>query len=564
MAGNYFAEKNHYRILVGFVVIWMGINFLQSAFTGLYPDEAYYWVYSKKMQWGYFDHPPMVALLVKLGELFDHNSLCTRLGTVLLSGGAVYFLFKALPGHIANVPVYIIAFLSVILFHVYGFVATPDAALFFFTALYFYAYRLYLQKQSLLHTLFLALGIVGLLYSKYHGILPVFFTFLSNPKLILKPSAWLVVLLVTILFLPHLYWQYINDWPTFRYHLSERVASRYRISKTTNYILGQLAVWGPLTAIPVFYRFFKMGKQELYIKAHQFTFWGVLLFFLLSSFNSSIEPHWTLVGGVSFIVLVLQVLNASGEGFKKLFIKLAAVNIFLVMVIRILLVVPHSPIARSNNLKPLFYGKSWADSIYKYAGNTPVVFIDSYGLPAMYQYYHPDVFTSGFNTINYRKNHYSISADEPNLHNKKVYLYTGTKMDTADIFVTNQYANTFLHVIDSFQAVNALKIKWRNLIKNIKAGETVNAAITIKNEKDFAVLTKNLALAYTFFKTRREKETSEKVLILKNGMQPGEVLNTNIELQLPRQPGKYRLVFSIVSPPFEGTLASNYFTVLVE
>jgi hypothetical protein len=112
------------------------------------------------------------------------------------------------------------------------------------------------------------------------------------------------VLVAFILFSPHIYWQYEHDWPTIRYHLSERVASNYRISKTTNYLLGQLLVWGPLTTIPVFYRLLKMGRQDLYMRAHQFNFWGVLAFFLLSSFNSSIEPHWTLVAGVSFIVLL--------------------------------------------------------------------------------------------------------------------------------------------------------------------------------------------------------------------------------------------------------------------
>lgn len=561
---NDFAKRNNYKLLFGFVMVWMLINWLQAIFTGVYPDEAYYWVYSKQLQWGYFDHPPLVALVVKFGELFGHNSLCTRLGTVLLSGGAVYFLFKALPDEIANTKAYIISFLSVTLFHVYGFVATPDAALFFFTALYFYAYRLYLQKQGIAHTLFLALSIVGLLYSKYHGILPVFFTFLSNPRLVFKPSAWVVLLVVIIVFAPHIYWQYVHDWPTMRYHLTERVASNYRISKTTNYILGQLLVWGPLTAIPVLYRLLKMRKQELYIKAHQYSFWGVLLFFFLSSFNSSIEPHWTLVAGVSFIVLLQQLLHAVNPKFKKLFIQLAFINVLLSVIIRLLLVLPNSPIARSNNLKPLFYGKGWADSIYKYAGGTPVLFTDSYSLPALYQYYHPYAATTSFNTINYRKNHYSISDDEAGLHNKKVYFSTGTKIDSADVFVANHYANTFLHALDSFKAVNALKIVWTNVIKNGSPGQEFSAFLAITNKKNYEIETNDLSVTYTFFKTRKDRHTSDKIALGKSNFSAGFKKNFKIALRLPQQRGKYRLVYSIVSPPFEGTLASNFFTVVVE
>ncbi len=30
----------------------------------LAPDEAYYWTWSRHLQWGYYDHPPMVGFLI--------------------------------------------------------------------------------------------------------------------------------------------------------------------------------------------------------------------------------------------------------------------------------------------------------------------------------------------------------------------------------------------------------------------------------------------------------------------------------------------------------------------
>ena len=559
-----FFEKNNLELLGGFILLWMIINILQSLFTGLYPDEAYYWVYSRKLQWGYFDHPPLVALSVKLGELFGHNSLCTRLGTVILSAGSVFFLFKALPEEIADTRIYIISFLSIILFHIYGFVATPDAALFFFTTLFFYAYRLFLQKQNFRHTLFLAISIAGLLYSKYHGILPLFFTFLSNPRLIFRRSAWLVVLLSAILFFPHLYWQSLNGWPTIRYHLSDRVASVYRISKTTNYILSQLVVWGPLTAIPVFYRFFKMGRHGAYLKAHQFCFWGVLLFFLLSSFTSAIEPHWTLVAGVSFIVLLMQVLHKSNPKFIKLFTQLAFVNIMLALMLRIVLILPNSPMAKSANLRPLFYGKAWSDSVYKYVKNTPVVFIDSYVLPSLYQYYHPGVSTTSFNTIIYRKNHFSISDNELMMNNKKVYAEVGSKIDSSDLFITSAYTNTYLHLVDSFKAVNSLRIKWKNIVKQARPGEKINVLLSVNNTSTETIAGNGLGINYTFFKTRKERITSTTMLLNEKQFEQGIEKSLSLLLQLPEKKGKYRLIFSIAYPPFMGTLASNYFVINVQ
>ena len=77
-----FFQKNH-RIL--FYCSWIVLGFIQSRFTELLDDEAYYWVYSKFLDWGYFDHPPMVALLIKMGYSIFHNELGVRLFFLLLN-----------------------------------------------------------------------------------------------------------------------------------------------------------------------------------------------------------------------------------------------------------------------------------------------------------------------------------------------------------------------------------------------------------------------------------------------------------------------------------------------
>jgi len=229
-----------------------------------------------------------------------------------------------------------------------------------------------------------------------------------------------------------------------------------------------------------------------------------------------------------------------------------------------MLVIPQSPVARSNNLKPLFYGKSWADSIYKYANTTPVIFTDSYGSPALYQYYHPEVSTTSFNTINYRRNHYSISNDEGYLNDKKVYLSTWKKLDSADIFIKNFYANTYLHLIDSFKAVNSLRIEWPKVIEHGSRGEQIKTTITLINKTGYAIEGKGLYITYTFFKTRKERVTSEKLSLNEKSLDPGYKRNIEVLLKLPKQSGKYKLLFSIVSPPFDGTLASKFFTMEIK
>jgi len=53
-------------------------------------DEAYYWSYSQRLDWGYLDHPPMIAVLIKLGSSLFGGELGVRIVPILLSVSSVY------------------------------------------------------------------------------------------------------------------------------------------------------------------------------------------------------------------------------------------------------------------------------------------------------------------------------------------------------------------------------------------------------------------------------------------------------------------------------------------
>jgi hypothetical protein len=558
--------------LLLFILGWLSLNLVQAALMGIDGDEAYYWLYTQELQWGYFDHPPLVALSIKCGELFGHGPLYTRLVTVLLSAGTLYFGFRLLPQSLQHVRLYLLSFASVVLFHVYSFIATPDAALLFFTTLFFYGYKKYLEKETLAHIVLLAFSITGLLYSKYHGVLPLFFVALSYPKLILKPSAWAVVLLVVLLFSPHLWWQYTHDWPTFWYHLSERIGSAYRFSKTSDYITGQLFIWGPLTTIPALYFILKNKKKYgLYERAHRFTFWGVLLFFLASSFRSTIEPHWTLVAGPSFVVLLHCVLINASEKRKKIFKVLLGINVLLIVLLRTLFLIPGSPVKRIKAFEVFFYAKPWADTMRNVAAGRPVVFVDSYKLPALYQYYNPGIATWDYNTVRYRKTQFNLYTDSF-LNHKNVVLASKypltkdnfTETSSAQVFKT-PYIDLYLHPLDSFKAVNSLQLRWTAPATALRKGEKPNVVVLLHNAGTSTVAAEGLYINYSFIKTRNEQHIPPSRFLLPETLPPpGAKKQLNITLDPPAQRGTYKLVFSIVQPPLDGTIASPYYKVAIE
>src|SRR5690348_10506331 len=89
-----FLRKHHLAV---FFVAWFLLNLFQAAFTELLDDEAYYWMYSKFIDWGYYDHPPMIALLIKAGYAMFANELGVRLFIVTLNTLTMFIIYRLLP-----------------------------------------------------------------------------------------------------------------------------------------------------------------------------------------------------------------------------------------------------------------------------------------------------------------------------------------------------------------------------------------------------------------------------------------------------------------------------------
>src|SRR5437764_9525740 len=89
-----FCRKNRRLIFYG---SWFFLNLVQARMTGLFEDEAYYWVYSKFPAWGYFDHPPMIAFFIRAGYFLFKNELGVRLLVVVAGTGLLLIIEEMLP-----------------------------------------------------------------------------------------------------------------------------------------------------------------------------------------------------------------------------------------------------------------------------------------------------------------------------------------------------------------------------------------------------------------------------------------------------------------------------------
>ena len=85
------------------VALWLGIwwvcNVAQAGLAQLANDEAYYHLFAERLAWGYFDHPPVTALLVWLGERLFGGELGVRFFFTVLQPLYLWILCTYSPRH---------------------------------------------------------------------------------------------------------------------------------------------------------------------------------------------------------------------------------------------------------------------------------------------------------------------------------------------------------------------------------------------------------------------------------------------------------------------------------
>ena len=406
--------QRHHRIL--FYSSWLVLALTQSASTELIADEAYYWVYSKFPAWGYFDHPPMIAVLIKTGYSLFHNELGVRLICAFLSTFTI-LITEWLTDKKNPFLFYTIA-LSIGILQITGFFAVPDTPLLFLTAAFFYVYRNYLQITNWQNGLLLAIVIALLFYTKYHGLLIVFFTFLSNLKLFTRWQTWLAVVFVLMFYSPHLFWQWQHDWVSFRYHLFESNVSTYRFSYTTDYLIGQLLLSGPLAGFILLPAAIIYRTNNQFERALKFTMAGIYLIFLISSFRGKVELNWPMPALVPLMVLSHQFIIDKASWIKPLRI-VAVVSLLLIIAGRLYLAVDLGP---DNSTKGRFHNnKAWARAVSEKTGDLPVVFNNSYQRASLFWFYSGKP-SHSHNPYWDRRNNYNFWPTERNLLGKKIFL----------------------------------------------------------------------------------------------------------------------------------------------
>ncbi|MBE9077611.1 glycosyltransferase family 39 protein [Romeria aff. gracilis LEGE 07310] len=235
-------------------------------------DEAYYYLYTRHLDWSYFDHPLMVALTSGFGLWLTGmvSPLTLRLGALGLFTGSLYLLYRTgqrLLGESAGRWSLAIASLIPIFFLALGTFAAPDNGLIFFwtavlwvSACEFFPSGPY-RPTARIVLIGLLLGLACL--SKYHGfvfglsLVGFCATSPEHRRALRSPWTALSLLLFGLVLLPLLYWNATHGWISFRFHLSSRfdssLTSTYSLSNLLGVLAAELGYLFPTLGLPLWW-----------------------------------------------------------------------------------------------------------------------------------------------------------------------------------------------------------------------------------------------------------------------------------------------------------------------
>ena len=282
-------------------------------------DEAHYALYAQHLAWSYFDHPPLVGWiqwpLVSLTSSEGLIRIVPELLWVLscllvyqvtleihhfIQGRNAGYLTSSLPSANTCGLMAVLAIIAAPMPHVLAIGLLPDTLLAPLSlGLMYMALRWLIQDHFTLGDWIVTgilLGLAGL--SKYTAVFTAFALLLvlisaRRKSFISKIGFWLALAIALIFISPVLYWNWINDWISFKYQIAHGSGGEWLWRRLGAFIGIQIAVFGPLLIMGsfIFLKDCIHATKLSIVSLLGFFFIPFIIFAILSGGGGL--PHWT-------------------------------------------------------------------------------------------------------------------------------------------------------------------------------------------------------------------------------------------------------------------------------
>lgn len=472
------------------VLLWLGVwwiaNLVQAGFTELANDEAYYHMFAERIAWGYFDHPPVTALLVWAGERLFGGELGVRFFFTVLQPLYLWILWRLIRPADAgrrDAALFVVVSAATLMLQLYGFIAVPDGPLMFTTALFLLTFKWFSENRRRAW-LWMGIAMALMAYSKYHGALVVLFALAANPRQLLRPALYSSGAVALLLLVPHLVWQYEHDWASFAYHLSGR-NSVFRPGYVVEFLANMLVVFNPFF-VPLYVQAWRKVKPQTPVgRALKLLPVAFIVFFMLSSLRGYVQPQWVIVSCFG-LVCVLFAYARRHPRTRRYVMRAGGVTVGLIVLARLVMIFNPLGIRFEVFNNPESYAAIAAE-----ADGRPVVFRYGYAVAAKYAFY-----TGGEAycqpNIRYRTHQWQFRDDDSQFIGREVLVECpdGTVSDSTRQVRTLTMANgrSFTWFVDpAFHPVRLVDIAFTGLPGRVAAGETLRLELRIRNPYPYAI-----------------------------------------------------------------------------
>jgi 4-amino-4-deoxy-L-arabinose transferase-like glycosyltransferase len=294
--------RNTSLLIVSLVLL----RLLAAAWTPLTFDEAYYWMWSKHLAAGYYDHPPMVALVIRLGTtIAGDTEFGVRVASILLAlpmSFAVYRSAEILFGG-ARVAATAVILLNVTLMAAVGtLIVTPDAPTLVAASFVLLFCAKVLQTGRGAWWLAVGLAVGAAMLSKYTALFfgPAILIWLASVPAMRRwfasPWPYLGGLVALAVVTPVILWNRDHQWVSFIKQIGRARIEDFRPSFIAELIPTQVAFATPLVFI-----LGAMGLHALMTRRTGATasralinamVWTIVAYFGWHSLHARVEANW--------------------------------------------------------------------------------------------------------------------------------------------------------------------------------------------------------------------------------------------------------------------------------
>jgi len=288
------------------ILALVALRLVAAAWTPLTFDEAYYWMWSKHLAGGYYDHPPAVAVVIRLGTMVAGDTeLGVRLVSILLALPMSWALYRTAAILFGGQRVAATAtiLLNVTLMAAVGtLIVTPDAPLLVASSFVLFFLAKVLETGRGAWWLAVGAAVGAALLSKYTALFfgpAILIWLVSVPKLrrwLISPWPYFGGLVAAAVFSPVILWNADHHWVSFIKQIGRARIEDFKPAFIAELIPTQIAFATPLVFILGAMGLYALLRRNAGASAARMLinsmFWTIVAYFIWHSLHARVEANW--------------------------------------------------------------------------------------------------------------------------------------------------------------------------------------------------------------------------------------------------------------------------------